>query len=72
MENKLILHNNDTTPMLGVIIALQAMGYSPIQAEQITLIAHHKGKCAIKEGEIDHLLAMQSFLHHQGLETTIE
>ncbi|VAW30221.1 hypothetical protein MNBD_BACTEROID07-1098 [hydrothermal vent metagenome] len=50
---KLILFNDDINTFDFVIEALiEVCGHDPHQAENCTLIAHFKGKCAIKSGTV--------------------
>jgi ATP-dependent Clp protease adaptor protein ClpS len=49
--NSLILLNDDTTSFQVVIAALcSVLGWDLIQAEQVAMIVHHKGKYKIKSG----------------------
>jgi len=51
---KLILFNDDINTFDFVIETLiEVCGHDPYQAENCTLIAHFKGKCAIKFGALE-------------------
>jgi ATP-dependent Clp protease adapter protein ClpS len=72
-SKKLILHNDQFTGIETVIFALiHILGYNDIQAQQITLITHQKGKCVIKTGKLKDLKIYQKKLKDIGLKITIE
>lgn len=53
---RLILFNDDINTFDFVIETLiEVCGHDPQQAENCTLIAHFKGKCAIKTGALEDL-----------------
>jgi len=53
---RLILFNDDTNSFDFVIETLiEICGHNPNQAENCALIAHFKGKCAIKTGALEDL-----------------
>jgi ATP-dependent Clp protease adaptor protein ClpS len=53
---KLILFNDDINTFDFVIETLiEVCGHDPHQAENCALIAHFKGKCAIKTGALENL-----------------
>lgn len=53
---RLILFNDELNTFDFVIKTLiEICGHSPHQAENCTLIAHFKGKCAIKTGTLEEL-----------------
>ncbi len=53
---KLIIFNDDINTFDFVIETLiEVCGHDPHQAENCTLIAHFKGKCAIKIGALEDL-----------------
>ena len=69
----LILHNDDVNSFDYVIESLvEVCEHSPIQAEQCTMIAHYKGKCAVKSGDLEALKAQRYQLVSKGLKATIE
>ena len=53
---KLVLFNDDINTFDFVIETLiEVCGHDPHQAENCALIAHFKGKCAVKNGSFDEL-----------------
>jgi len=53
---KLVLFNDDVNTFDFVIETLMDVcGHTPFQAENCALIAHFKGKCAIKNGSYEDL-----------------
>jgi ATP-dependent Clp protease adaptor protein ClpS len=70
---KLILHNDPVNSFDTVIDALQeVLGWNHIQAEQITLIVHHKGKGTLKSGEYMELEKYKYGLEDRGLTVEIQ
>ncbi|HNS31180.1 MAG TPA: ATP-dependent Clp protease adaptor ClpS [Tenuifilaceae bacterium] len=68
----LILHNDDYNHYDYVIDSLvEVCNHNRLQAEQCTLIAHHKGKCDVKTGEFEVLKQMKEELGRRGLSSTI-
>ncbi len=54
--NKLVLYNDDVNTFDFVIETLiEVCGHDPHQAENCALIAHFKGKCAVKNGSFEDL-----------------
>jgi ATP-dependent Clp protease adaptor protein ClpS len=71
-EYSLVLFNDDFNKYEFVIESLiDICRHDPIQAEQCTFIAHHKGKCDIKTGSLDILERMKSEFDLRGLSTVI-
>lgn len=69
----LILHNDDLNTFDYVVDCLvNICKHDHIQAEQCTTIAHYKGKCEIKAGEMMSLKEMQKKLTYKGISSTIE
>ncbi len=72
-EKKLILFNCNKTSFLTVITALcLVLGFDEIQAEQLSLIVHNKGKAIIKSGEYLKLKDYYEKLKEFGLTLKIE
>jgi ATP-dependent Clp protease adapter protein ClpS len=72
-EKKLILFNCNKTSFLTVITALcLILGFDKIQAEQLSLIVHNKGKAVIKTGEYLKLKDYYEKLKEFGLTLKIE
>lgn len=69
----IVLYNDDHNSFIHVIECLMAYcEHAPIQAEQCTLIIHHNGKCAVKNGTFDKLKPICEALLEQGLTAKIE
>ncbi len=68
----LILFNDDVNSYDFVIDSLvEVCQHNRLQAEQCTLIAHHKGKCEVKSGGLTELKPMKDELIRRGLTATI-
>ncbi len=68
----LVIYNDDVNPYDYVIESLiEVCDHNPLQAEQCTLIAHHKGKCDVKTGERSQLKPMKDELLRRGLSAVI-
>jgi ATP-dependent Clp protease adaptor protein ClpS len=71
-ERELVLFNDEFNTFDFVIDALiEVCGHDVIQAEQCTLIAHHKGKCGVKTGTRDELQPMWKGLADRNLTAEI-
>lgn len=69
----LIVWNDDVTTFDWVIETLmQVCGHTYEQAEQCSLLIHHKGKYAVKEGSFDFLKPMCEAITERGIGATIE
>ncbi len=72
-ERELILYNDDYNTFDYVIESLiEICDHDAITAEQLTLIVHYKGKCAVKSGEFDELFPMKKALTMRGLTVSIK
>jgi ATP-dependent Clp protease adaptor protein ClpS len=70
---ELVVHNDDFNTFDFVIETLiEVCSHSPEQAEQCTLIIHHKGRCAVKSGEYSTLKPMCTEILNRGISATIE
>lgn len=70
---ELILFNDDVNDFDFVIESLiEVCDLDPIQAEQITLIVHEKGRCGVIYGSLDELKPMYNKLTNRGLTVSIE
>ncbi len=68
----LLLFNDDFNLYEFVIDSLvEVCKHNRLQAEQCTLIAHHKGKCEVKTGSFDALEPLKDELLRRGLSATI-
>lgn len=69
----LILYNDEVNSFDFVIESLiDVCRHDREQAEQCTLIAHFKGKCGIKSGNIHDLKPFEKELTKRGLTVSIE
>jgi ATP-dependent Clp protease adaptor protein ClpS len=68
----LVVYNDDINTFDHVIKTLmEVCGHEPQQAEQCTLLIHHKGKCAVKSGTFEELEPMCSAVHDRGISADI-
>jgi ATP-dependent Clp protease adaptor protein ClpS len=71
--HKLIIHNDNEHDFTYVMACLiRICNHDPIQAEQCTLITHHKGKCHIKNGSWYDMQNLSEDLVSLGLKVSIE
>ena len=71
--NELILFNDDVNDFDFVTESIiEVCDLEPIQAEQITLVAHENGKCGIIEGSFNELKPMYESLTSKGITVSIE
>ncbi len=71
--HKLILWNDDYNTFEHVIESLiEVCEHNPYQAETCALIAHFKGKCAVKNGTLEELKPMQAELSIRKLTVDIK
>lgn len=70
---KLIIYNDEINTVDWVIeCIIEVLDYNLIQAEQITMLVHFKGKAIAKSGTFDSLNKFKSKLQNRGLSVTIE
>lgn len=68
----LVVFNDDYNTFVHVIETLiKVCKHTPEQAEQCTLIIHHKGKCAVKSGTFDFLKPMREAICEVGIDARI-
>ncbi len=68
----LIVYNDDINTFDHVIKTLiDVCGHEPEQAEQCTLLIHHKGQCTVKHGIYDELVAMCTAIHDRGISADV-
>ena len=75
LENlgELVLFNDDVNTFEFVIESLiEVCKHQPDQAEQCALVAHFKGRCGIKQGDIKSLRPLNTEMSDRGLTVTIE
>jgi ATP-dependent Clp protease adaptor protein ClpS len=71
--HNLIVWNDDVNTFDHVIESLvEICNHFPEQAEQCTLIIHHKGKCGVKKGSFDFLRPQAEALIDRGIQATID
>ncbi|MDD2279760.1 MAG: ATP-dependent Clp protease adaptor ClpS [Bacteroidales bacterium] len=70
--HSLILYNDDHNEYNFVIECLiDVCKHTECQAEQCTLIAHHKGKCDVKRGDFTTLDEMRNGLIIKGINAEV-
>lgn len=70
---RLIVHNDEVNTFDWVIQALvEICSHTDIQAEQVALIIHFKGKSVVREGSFELLHPMKAGLTDRGISATIE
>jgi ATP-dependent Clp protease adaptor protein ClpS len=68
----LVVFNDDVNTFEHVIDTLiRVCKHSPEQAEQCTLLIHHKGKCAVKSGSFDFLKPLREAICDAGIDARI-
>jgi ATP-dependent Clp protease adaptor protein ClpS len=68
----LVVFNDDFNTFEHVIETLiKVCKHTLEQAEQCTLIIHHKGKCAVKKGSMDFLKPMRDAICEAGIDARI-
>lgn len=70
---KIVIYNDDVNTFDHVIECLiDICKHDAIQAEQLTVLIHYKGKAIVKEGEFEKLEPMCTALANKGLSAVIE
>lgn len=68
----LVVFNDDVNTFDHVINTLMRVcSHTLEQAEQCTLIIHHKGKCNVKKGSFDFLVPMRDAICEVGIDARI-
>lgn len=71
-ENHLVLFNDEVNTFDWVIQSLvEVCQHDVLQAEQCSMIVHHRGKCSVKEGRYSDLKPMCEALLERGLSAAI-
>jgi len=71
-EMDLVVFNDDINTFDHVINTLiRVCRHTPEQAEQCTLLIHHKGKCSVKNGTFDFLRPMRQAICEAGIDARI-
>ena len=72
-EKSLVVYNDDFNTIEYVIeILMRVCRHNPQQAEQCTLLIHHKGKCAVRHGDFEFLKPMKDAICDAGIKAVIE
>ncbi len=70
---KLVIYNDDVNTFDFVIACLMAIcKHDSLQAEQLTVFIHYKGRAIVKEGDLEKLEPMCTALADKGLSAVIE
>ena len=70
---QLVIFNDDVNTFDHVIDALVSVcKHTPEQAEQCTMLVHYKGKCAVKEGDVEKLKPMCEAILDRGIQANIQ
>ena len=70
---QLVIFNDDINTFDHVIDSLISVcKHSPEQAEQCTMLVHYKGKCTVKEGEVEKLKPMCEAILDRGIQANIQ
>ena len=68
----LVVFNDDINTFEHVTQTLiDVCGHEPEQAEQCTLLIHHKGKCTVKTGSFDEMAPMRNTICHRGISAEV-
>lgn len=68
----LVVFNDDVNTFEHVINTLiRVCKHTQEQAEQCTLLIHHKGKCAVKSGSFDFLRPLREAICEAGIDARI-
>ena len=72
-HSRLIVYNDDHNTFEWVIECfIDILGHTSVQAEQLALIIHTKGKATVKTGPKEELLPLMQGLNDRGLSAVIE
>ena len=70
---QIIVYNDDHNTFDWVIESfIDVLGHTSVQAEQLALIIHTKGKATVKTGPKEELLPLMQGLNDRGLSAVIE
>jgi len=75
VENKtasLILHNDFNTFEHVIQSLVSVLDFEPLQAEQCAFIVHYKGKCVVKNDNMEKVLHFHHILSTLGLTVSVE
>jgi ATP-dependent Clp protease adaptor protein ClpS len=69
----LVVYNDDVNTFDWVIDCfMEILGYTSVQAEQLALIIHTKGKATVKSDSKEVLMPLKDALNDRGLSAVIE
>ena len=72
-QHEIVLHNDEVNTFEFVIESLiNVCEHTLEQAEQCTLQIHFRGKCGVKTGGFDELVAMRNEICRRGISAEIE
>jgi len=72
-QHHLILYNDEVNDFSFVIESLiEVCNHNSVQAEQCTYLAHYRGKCDIKNGDLSNLKKMKDSLLERGLRADVQ
>lgn len=70
--HELVVFNDDVNTFEDVIDALvDICDHSLEQAEQCTLLIHHRGQCAVKEGGFEKLVSQRNAICKRGINAEV-
>ncbi len=68
----IIVFNDEINTFEHVIDTLiEVCEHTPEQAEQCTLLIHHKGKCSVKNGSWEELVPMRNEICRRGISAEV-
>jgi ATP-dependent Clp protease adaptor protein ClpS len=68
----LVVFNDDYNTFEHVIDTLiKVCDHNPMQAEQCTLLVHHKGKCRVKSGGFEEMADMRNAICDRGISAEV-
>jgi ATP-dependent Clp protease adaptor protein ClpS len=71
-EQNVVIYNDDFNTFEHVIATLiKVCKHTNEQAEQCTWLIHHKGKCAVKSGELEKLVPIKNAICDAGIDAKI-
>lgn len=72
-DHDLVVYNDEVNTFEFVIdVLIEVCGHTAEQAEQCTMLIHYKGKCAVKKGGFESLVAMRNAICERGISAEVE
>jgi ATP-dependent Clp protease adaptor protein ClpS len=68
----LILHNDFNTFEHVIQSLISVLDFEPLQAEQCAFIVHYKGKCVVKNDNLEKILHFHHILSTLGLTVSVQ